>query len=161
MSRKWLMSVLVAVLLFMTVAVLPVVVAQVLPLTDVTFTGRLTGIQYLTGGNSGTVQVDKVMAGPALDPEVRIYSYVIPECAGMEWDPNLQVGDQVEVHGIYESPDSVKICGPGYYVRRIQVIGGVIVPVNKLELLAPWLGLAALASLATLTVAMVRRRRSA
>ena len=54
-------------------------------------------------------------------------------------------------------------------------VGGIIVPVNKMELLAlrpfgkaqgwlrsgraPWLGLAALASLAALTVALVRRRR--
>ena len=38
MSRKWLMSVLVVVLLF-TVAVLPVVVAQALSPTDVTFQG--------------------------------------------------------------------------------------------------------------------------
>ena len=42
-----------------------------------------------------------------------------------------------------------------------QARRGVIVPVNKPELLAPWLGLAALASLATLTAAMVRKRRSA
>ncbi len=35
-------------------------------------------------------------------------------------------------------------------------VGGVIVPVSKLELLAPWMGLAALAAL---TVALVRRRR--
>jgi hypothetical protein len=40
-------------------------------------------------------------------------------------------------------------------------VGGVIVPVNKLELLAPWMGLAALASLATLAAAMARRRRNA
>ena len=38
-------------------------------------------------------------------------------------------------------------------------IGGYVVPVDKLGLLAPWLGLAALASLAALTVALVRRRR--
>ena len=37
-------------------------------------------------------------------------------------------------------------------------VGGIIVPVSKFELLAPWLGLAALASLAALTVALVRRR---
>ena len=37
-------------------------------------------------------------------------------------------------------------------------VGGVAVPVNKLGLLAPWLGVAALASLAALTVALVRRR---
>jgi len=38
-------------------------------------------------------------------------------------------------------------------------VGGIAVPVNKLGLLAPWLGLAALASLATLTVVLVRGRR--
>jgi hypothetical protein len=37
-------------------------------------------------------------------------------------------------------------------------VGGTIVPVNKLGLLAPWMGLAALALLAVLTVALVRRR---
>jgi hypothetical protein len=37
-------------------------------------------------------------------------------------------------------------------------VGGIVEPVDKLELLSPWL---ALASLATLTVALIRRRRSA
>jgi len=37
-------------------------------------------------------------------------------------------------------------------------VGGIAVPVNKLVLLGPWLGMAALASLAALTVALVRRR---
>jgi uncharacterized repeat protein (TIGR01451 family) len=36
-------------------------------------------------------------------------------------------------------------------------VGGIIVPVDRLGLLAPWLGLAALASFAALTVALVRR----
>ena len=39
-------------------------------------------------------------------------------------------------------------------------VGGVIVPVNKLELLAPWLWLAVLALLAALAVALVRRRKT-
>ena len=39
-------------------------------------------------------------------------------------------------------------------------VGGVIVPVNRLELVAPWMGLAALAGLAALGVALVRRRKS-
>jgi hypothetical protein len=38
-------------------------------------------------------------------------------------------------------------------------VGGVVVLVNKFELLLPWLGLAALISLAALTVALVRRRK--
>jgi hypothetical protein len=39
-------------------------------------------------------------------------------------------------------------------------VGGIVVPVNKLELLGPWMGLVALASLAPLGVALVRRRRA-
>ena len=39
-------------------------------------------------------------------------------------------------------------------------VGGIIIPVNKLELLAPWMGLVALASLAALTVVLARRRRA-
>jgi hypothetical protein len=38
-------------------------------------------------------------------------------------------------------------------------VGGLIVPVSKLGLLGPWVGLAALASLAALIVALVRRRK--
>jgi hypothetical protein len=37
-------------------------------------------------------------------------------------------------------------------------VGGVVVPVNKFEFLLPWLGLAALVSIAALTVVLVRRR---
>ena len=39
-------------------------------------------------------------------------------------------------------------------------VGGIVVPVNKLELLAPWLWLAVLALLAALAVALVRRRKT-
>ena len=38
-------------------------------------------------------------------------------------------------------------------------VGGIVVPVDKLGLLAPWLGLVALAGLAALGVVMARRRR--
>jgi len=39
-------------------------------------------------------------------------------------------------------------------------VGGISVPVSKLGLLAPWLGLVGLASLAALTVVLVRKRRA-
>ena len=45
-------------------------------------------------------------------------------------------------------------CDPTPYPTPV---GGVIVPVNRLELLSPWLELAALAFLISLTVALVRR----
>jgi len=38
-------------------------------------------------------------------------------------------------------------------------IGGIVVPVNRLGLLAPWVGLMALAGLAALGVVLVRRRK--
>jgi len=50
-------------------------------------------------------------------------------------------------------------CDIGAYEWQPPV-GGIIVPVNRLELLAPWLGLVALALLAAFTVVLVRRRRA-
>ena len=44
--------------------------------------------------------------------------------------------------------------------RPPPVVGGYVVPVNKLGLLAPWLALVAMASFAALTVALVKRRRA-
>jgi hypothetical protein len=49
--------------------------------------------------------------------------------------------------------------GPGYNVAVHTPVGGIAVPVNRLGLLAPWMGLAALAGLAALGVVVVRRRR--
>jgi hypothetical protein len=43
--------------------------------------------------------------------------------------------------------------------ERPPAVGGYVIPVNKLGLLMPWIGLAALASLAVLTVALVGRLR--
>ena len=39
-------------------------------------------------------------------------------------------------------------------------VGGIVVPVNKLELVAPYLGLAGLASLVAVGVVLVRRRKN-
>jgi len=50
--------------------------------------------------------------------------------------------------------------GPGQSPAPPSVpIGGIVVPVNKVELLVPWLGLVALGSLAALAVILVRSRR--
>ena len=46
------------------------------------------------------------------------------------------------------------------YPHEPKPVGGYLVPVNRVELLAPWLGLAALASLAILGVVLVSRRRA-
>jgi len=39
-------------------------------------------------------------------------------------------------------------------------VGGIVVPVNRLELMMPWVGMAAVAFLTSLTIALVRRLRS-
>ncbi len=55
-------------------------------------------------------------------------------------------------------------CDIGAYELEQQPpepVGGIAVPVNRLGLLAPWLGLAALAAVVALGVVLVRRRRSA
>jgi hypothetical protein len=66
----------------------------------------------------------------------------------IEWGGDCDVNGQVTL-------DADKTCTAtfGYPV------GGIAAPVNKVELAAPWMGLAVLASLAALTVALVRRRK--
>jgi parallel beta-helix repeat protein len=84
------------------------------------------------------------------------------------WPPPLTPGEYDMVfdanqNGVYDAAIDVvdDPNHPGFVVQRAVPVGGVILPVNKLGLLVPWLGLAALASLAVFTVALVRRRRSA
>jgi subtilisin family serine protease len=52
-----------------------------------------------------------------------------------------------------ENPYIFSIQGTGVYP-----VGGIVVPVNRLGLVTPWMGLATLAGLAALGVALVRRR---
>ena len=85
------------------------------------------------------------------------------------WQPPLTPGEYDMVfdanqNGVYNTATDVvdDPNHPGFIVRAVgppAPVGGIIVPVNRLELLARWLGLAALASLAALTVVLVRRRR--
>jgi parallel beta-helix repeat protein len=56
--------------------------------------------------------------------------------------------------------DRVAYCDIGAYEKQLAV-GGIVEPVNRLELLAPWLALAALMALALLVVVVMRRRHLA
>ena len=108
---------------------------------DGTVTSTPTGI--LCGGDCTEKYLEDTVVTLTAHPGVK--SYFIDwsgDCAGTE--RTVQV-----------TMDADKICTAtfGYPV------GGIIVPVNKLELLAPWMGLVALASLTALTVVLVRRRR--
>jgi len=49
--------------------------------------------------------------------------------------------------------------GPGYNVALQIPVGGIVVPVDKLGLVAPWMGLVGLAGIVALGVVLVRRRK--
>jgi hypothetical protein len=84
------------------------------------------------------------------------------------WQPLLTPGEYDMVfdanqNGVYNAGTDVvdDPNHPGFIVIAVgpKPIGGIIVPMSKVELLAPYMGLAALLSLVALTVALVRRRR--
>ena len=82
------------------------------------------------------------------------------------WPPPLTPGEYDMVfdanwNGVYDAATDVvdHPAHPGFVIQAPAPIGGIIVPVNRLGLLAPWLGMAALGSLAVLMVALIRRRR--
>jgi len=115
-------------------------------------TGNITGQDALLGSlanNGGPTETHALLpGGPAIDAG----NDATCEATDQRGEPRPADGNQ----------DGTAICDIGAYeVQPPPVpIGGVIVPLNKLGLLTPWIGLVALASLAALTVALVRKRRA-
>ncbi len=115
-------------------------------------TGNITGQDPILGSlanNGGPTEIHALLLGsPAIDAG----NDAACEATDQRGEPRPADGDQ----------DGTAICDIGAYEVQPPpaLVGGIVAPVNKLELLAPWLGLAALASLAAVTVALARRRRS-
>ena len=99
-------------------------------------------------------------SGKLMDSGVQVTLTAIPDEGSVftAWDEQgcLCLPDHHVLHTCEMSIGADRTCTANFGLP----VGGIVVPVNKLGLLAPWLGVAALASLATLTVALVRRRRS-
>lgn len=59
-----------------------------------------------------------------------------------------------------DSDEELPVCDTTVTVWKPAPVGGVIVPMNRVELLVPWLGLAAIAALTVLVTALTRMRGS-
>ena len=92
------------------------------------------------GADPGDVISFTINGLPATPVPIRFNGTSVPPSTTITWTSN---GDRWEVD-LHVPPTPTPI-----------PVGGVIVPVNRLELLAPWVGLIALAFLTALTVALV------
>jgi hypothetical protein len=106
-------------------------------------------------------------SGKLMGEQVKVTLTATPDAGFVfaAWGQDCQC-DQPLVSGAGFDPGTCTITGNYGETRTCTAtfglpVGGIVVPVSKLGLVVPWLGLAALASLAALTVALVRRRRSA
>jgi hypothetical protein len=114
--------------------------------------GNLLG--YAWGTNVGWINFSPTHGGVTIDPDTGSFD-------GYAWGENV---GWIHFKGTAPAYNVVTEYRPPPPVP----IGGFIVPVSKVELLAlrlrsgqaPWLGLAALASLAALAVALARRRKT-
>ncbi len=111
------------------------------------------------GGGTGTVVSDPAGISCGLDCTSNYFEDTVVTLTAHPGVKSFFVGWSGDCSGTglttTVTMDGDKICTATFGYP----IGGIVVPVNKLGLLAPWLGLAALATLAALTVVLVRRRR--
>jgi hypothetical protein len=115
----------------------------------------------------GFENIDNAIYNPVCTQWHEVYPSYSEEYHLQEWwddnDGKLSPSDQIELHNKRTSEkqwyhvDEVKhniLISPG----APPIIGGVVAPVNKLVLLAPWITLTALIAIAAAWVAVYRRR---
>jgi hypothetical protein len=159
-------------------SVLALVVVPALAIEPFTLTVEKAGVGTGTvTSNDGKINCGEVCeatyepppAGKLMLPRLEVTLTATPDAGFVftHWGQNCNCRPLGSTHsGAGLGPGTCTIIGAYGETRTCTAnfglpVGGIAVPVNKLGLVAPWLGLAALASLAVLTVALVRRRRSA
>ena len=109
-----------------------------------------------------TVQVDRIRTGPEpCSSQIDVITYYARSPPPWGYvDPDIKQGDNVEVYGKYlEDQEGCHVIlggSTGYYIRTYtpRPVGGVLKPVNKLEILA----LGGLIGVSTLVVVKRRSR---
>jgi len=105
--------------------------------------------------NGGPTETHALQSGsPAIDAG---------SCTDIAGDP-VTTDQRGEPRPMDGDGDGTAICDIGAYEYEAPLppkpVGGVIVPVSKVELLAPWVGMVAIALLAALGVGLVRTRKA-
>lgn len=94
--------------------------------------------------------LDIVATGSTADPLVSILYFVKGNGDGTFQDPQVKYGGNIKGVG------SAVAAPPVWFF--LKAVGGIIVPVSKVELLAPWIGLASLMIIAAIGALVLRRR---
>lgn len=106
--------------------------------------------QQFLGVPDGTYTITET--NPAVIPGGWILtSAVCEDEKGITWEVKQVASTTVVISSTRQTVECI------FTNERPPVVGGYVIPVNKLGLLAPWLGLLALASFAALTVVLIRR----
>ncbi len=98
--------------------------------------GNLSG--YAWGTNVGWINFNSAHSQVTIDPATSSFD-------GYAWGENV---------------GWIHFKGPGYNVAVSIPVGGIVAPVNKVELLAPWLGLVGLIAVAVAAMVVWKRRRA-
>ena len=96
------------------------------------------------GDCTETYDIDTIVTLTATPDEGSVFAGWSGDCSGTDSTTTVTM-------------DEDKTCTATFSLKP-RLVGGVIVPVSRVELLAPWLGLAALMAVAVAAVAIKRRR---
>jgi hypothetical protein len=83
--------------------------------------GTVVDIEQRMGGITWIVEVDEILFGPPISGQLPVQWLAVPECQGT-FDPDIEVGDSVDVLGMY-AEGGVEVCPSAnfYIIRPIRL----------------------------------------